>query len=93
MATITLNNIPFTITDSNGEYFFQADTKLHHQSLAKAVRDSSFEQDDIAWYSPKHGNFSVKGDRAEFWTKMYMCDTVDEQFDLLFDDPKFGIHA
>jgi uncharacterized cupin superfamily protein len=83
MATITLNNIKFTISDcEDGEYFFQADTKLHPQTLAKAVRKSSFEQEDIAWFSPKHGNFSVKVANAEFCTKMYLAKDVKEKLDL-----------
>lgn len=94
MATKTLNNIEFEIAASqDGEYFFNSNRKLHPQTLAKAIRDSAFESADIAWYSPAHGNFSVKGDNGEFWAKIYMCDTVEDQIDLLFDDPKFGLHA
>ena len=79
MASIKLNNINFTISDcGDGEYFFQSDTQLHPQSLAKAVRDSQFDKEDLAWFSSKHGNFSVKGDRAEFWTKQYLAKVFEE---------------
>jgi len=94
MATITLNNIKFTISDcGDGEYFFQADTQLHPQSLSKAVRESNFENEDLAWFSSKYGNFSVKGARAEFWTKQYLAKDFDEQLDLFFNDAQFDIHA
>lgn len=84
--TTTIRDIAFTITESGGEYFFAAPTALHHQTLKAVIRESAFTHEDIAWYSPKHGNFSVKGDNAEFWSKIYMCDTVDEQLDLIFEE-------
>jgi len=85
MSTTTIiRDIPFTITDCDGEYFFTAPTALHPQTLKAVIRKSMFREQDIAWFSPKHGNFSVKGDYAEFSVNYYKCDTVDEQLDLFF---------
>jgi hypothetical protein len=61
MTTLTLNNIEFTITALDGEYFLAAPKALHHKTLEKCIKETMLDQFDIAWYSPKHGNFSVKG--------------------------------
>lgn len=87
MKTVTLNNIIFTVEEDCGEYWFQSGVELQPKTLARCIRDFTFlDSTDISWYSPKHGNFSIKGDNARFALDMLTATTIDSKLDILFEE-------